>query len=145
MQLNIEIPRTISLAYSTVCKPLCKDLKLPQTAFDILMFLGNNPKYKTAGEIVEIRHIKANLVSINVDRLVHEGYLTRQPIKGDRRKTELICTEKAHPIIARGQKLQKAFFKRMFANMDDNTSKVFLSALSIIEVNMKAILEEEKQ
>ncbi len=145
MQLNIEIPRTISLAYSAVCKPLCKDLKLPQTAFDILMFLGNNPKYKTAGEIVEIRHIKANLVSINVDRLVHEGYLTRQPIKGDRRKTELICTEKAQPIISRGQKLQKAFFKRMFANMDDNTSKAFLSALSIIEVNMKAILEEEKQ
>ena len=56
------------------------------------MFLGNNPAYKTAGEIVELRHIKANLVSVNVDRLVREGYLTRHPVAGDRRKTELLCT-----------------------------------------------------
>ena len=42
----------------------------PQTAFDILMFLANNPEYKTARDIVEIRKIKANLVSVNVDRCV---------------------------------------------------------------------------
>ena len=87
MNFSIEIPRKISLAYSKVCKPLCKELGLSQTAFDILMFLGNNPKYKNARDIVEIRHIKANLVSVNVERLVQEGYLTRQAVEGDRRKT----------------------------------------------------------
>lgn len=44
------------------------------------MFLGNNLKYKNARDIVEIRHIKANLVSVNVKRLVQEGYLTRQAV-----------------------------------------------------------------
>lgn len=78
MNFSIAISRKIALAYSAVCKPLCRQLELPQTAFDILMFLGNNPDYKTASEIVEIRHIKANLVSVNVDRLVREGYLTRR-------------------------------------------------------------------
>ena len=63
MELNIEIPRKISLAYGAACKGLCRELDLPQTAFDILMFLGNNPAYKTASEIVELRHIKANLIS----------------------------------------------------------------------------------
>ena len=73
---------------------LCHELKLPQTAFDILMFLANNPEYKTARDIVEIRKIKANLVSVNVDKLVNEGYLERKPVENDRRKTELVCTKK---------------------------------------------------
>ncbi len=38
------------------------------------MFLANNSEYKTARDIVEIRKIKANLVSVNVDKLVNEGY-----------------------------------------------------------------------
>ena len=51
---------------------LCHALHLPQTAFDILLFLANNPEYRTASDIVEFRKIKANLVSVNVDRLVSE-------------------------------------------------------------------------
>lgn len=43
MKLGIEFPRKLSLAYESMCKPLCHELKLPQTAFDILMFLANNP------------------------------------------------------------------------------------------------------
>jgi len=144
MYPNVEIARTISSAYNAVCRPLCKELELTQTAFDVLMFLGNNPKYKTAGEIVEIRHIKANLVSVNVERLVREGYLIRRPIVGDRRKTELVCTEKAQPIIERGRKIQESFFERMLENMDNETHKAFLSALNIIKENLNAILEAEE-
>ena len=78
MNFSIAISRKIALAYSAVCKPLCRQLELPQTAFDILMFLANNPDRRTASDIVEFRHIKANLVSMNVDRLVKEGYLERR-------------------------------------------------------------------
>ena len=99
MNMSIEFARKMSLAYNMSCKSLCQELKLPQTAFDILMFLANNPNYKTASDIVEIRKIKANLVSVNVDRLVQEGYLQRQAVEVDRRKTELLCTPKAQPVI----------------------------------------------
>ena len=92
---SVEFANKTGLAYSAVCKPLCQKLHLPQTAFDILMFLANNPNYTTARDIVEVRHIKANLVSVNVDKLVQEGFLERRPVLGDRRKTELACTEKA--------------------------------------------------
>ena len=91
---NMEFAIKTAQAYNAVCKPLCQELKLPQTAFDILMFLANNPDRRTASDIVEFRHIKANLVSMNVDRLVKEGYLERRAVAGDRRKTELLCTEK---------------------------------------------------
>ena len=70
MNTGIAFARKMSAAYTAVCKPLCQSLHLPQTAFDILMFLGNNPEYSTARDIVEVRQIKANLVSVNVDRLV---------------------------------------------------------------------------
>lgn len=144
MNFSIAISRKIALAYSAVCKPLCRQLELPQTAFVILMFLGNNPDYKTASEIVEIRHIKANLVSVNVDRLVREGYLTRRGVEGDRRKTELLCTEKAQPIIARGRQLQNAFSERLFAGMDEEARRAFSEAMHLIEHNLNELLEADE-
>ena len=109
MNPTIEISFKTAQAYNAMCKPLCQELKLPQTAFDILMFLANNPDCTTARDIVEIRKIKANLVSVNVDRLVQEGYLERRAVAGDRRKTQLLCTAKAQPVIARGARCRSAF------------------------------------
>ena len=94
---GIEFGRKTSAAYAALCKPLCQKLHLPQTAFDILMFLANNPGYQTASDVVEVRKLKANLVSVNVDRLVQEGYLVREADPGDRRRTLLRCTEKRLP------------------------------------------------
>ena len=78
MNTDIEFVQKFNLAYNAMCKPLCQQLKLPQTAFDILMFFGNNPEYHTASDVVEIRRIKANLVSVNVDKLVCEGTIHYQ-------------------------------------------------------------------
>lgn len=141
MDLNIEIPRKISLAYGAACKGLCRELDLPQTAFDILMFLGNNPAYKTASEIVELRHIKANLISVHVERLVQEGYLIRRPSPTDRRKTELFCTEKALPVIRRGRQLQADFLEKVFADTDQETRRAFANLMRRIEENLDGILE----
>ncbi len=143
MNAIIAISRKMVLAYNSVCKPLCKELGLSQTAFDILMFLCNNPECKTASEIVEIRHIKANLVSINIERLVRDGYIIRKKVKNDRRKTQLICTEKADYVIAKGRNLQKDFAKKLFVNIDADTRKAFVSAMGIIEKNLNEILKEE--
>ena len=109
MNTGIEFTMKLSAAYSAVCRPLCHELNLPQTAFDILMFLANNPEYTTARDIVEIRKIKANLVSINVDKLVGEGYLRREVDTDDRRKTHLLCTDKAGAVIEQGRALQNRF------------------------------------
>ena len=57
MNSGIEFAQKINLAYNSVCKPLLHKFNLPQTAFDILMFLANNPEYTTARDIVEVRKI----------------------------------------------------------------------------------------
>ena len=77
MKLGIEFPRKLSLAYESMCKPLCHELKLPQTAFDILMFLANNPDFRTARDIVEIRKLKALIVFFPVLMKKHVRNLWR--------------------------------------------------------------------
>ena len=44
MNLSMEFSRKVALAYGEACKPLCRELNLPQTAFDILLFLAKKQK-----------------------------------------------------------------------------------------------------
>ena len=143
MYFNIEFPNKMAHAYSVMCKPLCQEIKLPQTAFDILMFLSNNPQYKTARDIVKVRKIKANLVSINVDKLVKEGYLERKEVAEDRRKTELVSTSKADFIIEKGRLVQKTFKDLLFNNMDDSVKEILFKGMEIMEDNLDRILENQ--
>lgn len=140
---SIEFANKTGVAYSVICKPLCQKLHLPQTAFDILMFLANNPDYKSARDIVEVRHIKANLVSVNVDKLVQEGYLERRPVATDRRKIELFCTEKAQPIIKEGRRMQSRFFSRLMNNISMEQLDVFFDTIDTMNKNLDQILEGE--
>ena len=142
MNAGVEFTKKTALAYDAVCKPLCRELGLPQTAFDILMFLANNPEYTTAGDIVNIRRIKPNLVSVNVDRLVRSGYLERRSVSGDRRKNSLLLTERAEPIVRRGREVQERFSELMFRGLTEAERESFLSTLAAIGRNLDSVLEE---
>lgn len=137
MKAILRIAHTIMQSYNAKCKPLCQEIEMPQTAFDILMFLANNPEFKTARDIVECRYIKANLVSVNVESLVREGYLTREASPGDRRKIRLVCTEKAGPVVERGRRLQSQFVEEMFKNVDVRRREDFFQVLCTLEDNLK--------
>ena len=142
MDISIEFVRKIGTAYSSACKPLCQRWRIPQTAFDILMFLANNSEYTTAGDIVNIRRIKPNLVSVNVDRLVRSGYLERRSVSGDRRKTSLLLTERAEPIVRRGREVQERFSELMFRGLTEAERESFLYTLAAIGRNLDSVLEE---
>ena len=142
MNPYMEFAHKSDLAYSALCHSLCRELNLPQTAFDILLFLANNPEYDTASDIVELRKIKANLVSVHVDRLVQEGYLERCAVEGDRRKTRLLCTEKAQPVIRRGREVQNAFFARLLDHTDEAAREVFFRTMETIGRNLDQIVQE---
>ena len=141
MNTDIEFVQKFNLAYNAMCKPLCQQLKLPQTAFDILMFFGNNPEYRTASDVVEIRRIKANLVSVNVDKLVREGYLERREAPDDRRKTLLFCTEKAQDVIEKGRMIQSIFKDTLLDGTDEASKEIFFNMLHVMEENMDNILK----
>lgn len=132
---GIGLPYKLLQAYNGACKDLCTQLQIPQTAFDILMFLGNNQQYNTARDVAEIRGIKANLVSVNVDKLVSEGLVERTSLPGDRRKYILLCTDKAQPFIERGRRVQRQFFEELFRDVGEARRREFFEVLDQIDKN----------
>ena len=141
---SIAFAHDLLEAYSSWCKPLCKEIQMPQTAFDILMFLANNPDYNTARDIVEIRRLKANLVSMNVEKLVQEGFLERIPDAKDRRKNVLICTEAAQSVIEKGRQLQIDFFESLFNGINEESLRQFCGVIEKLRANLDNIRKEGK-
>ena len=93
--------------------------------------------------IVEIRKIKANLVSIHVDQLVDQGYLSRIDVPGDRRKVELVLNKKANDVIKKGKAFQNHFFSSLFSDIDEKHQKIFKETLELMEKNIDCLLEEK--
>ena len=119
----------IRQAYEDWCKPLCKELGMPQMAFDILMFLSGNPELCTARDINRHHGFKENILSVNVNKLVSEGYLQRLSVEGDRRKVRLVLTEKAQPIISRGKRAQEEFDRRIQKGITQEELAIFAKCL----------------
>ena len=133
--------KTLS-AYTKVCEPLLEKYDLPQVSFDIIMFLANNPEYKTAQDISEIRGIKKNLVSVHVEKLVSIGLLERGFVAGDRRKISLSCTEKASPIIEDGLAMQKSFYDRIVSGISEEDWEAYKRINQQVIKNTMSILED---
>ena len=120
MNVNLEFAHKMLQAYSMRCRPLCQEIRMPQTAFDILMFLAN------------------------VDKLVREGYLVRKESPEDRRKTLLECTEKAGPVIEKGHQLQAAFLGELFGNIDEESLAVFYRIMRMVGTNLDKMIERQE-
>lgn len=137
----VELTKKFMAAYKAAQKKVCKAWNVPEVSLDILLFLANNPEYTTARDIVEVRSIKANLVSQHVDRMVREGYLCRKEVQGDRRKRDLSLTEKAMPIIEAGRKMQTDFFETLFHGISEGEKRAFFETMDTMSRNMDKILK----
>ena len=81
-------------------------------------------------------------MSVNVNKLVEDGYLKRQPVAGDRRKIHLAATEMAQPIIDRGRDLQTAFVRDMFGGIGEQEREDFFRTVRAIRRNLDQIVKE---
>ena len=132
-------------AYHGALSPLCAETGLPPAAADILLFLANNPGCETAGAICRMRGLKPGIVSFLIDRLVSEGYLLRQPVPGDRRKTALVLTAQAQPIVAEGRELQRAFADRLAEGLSAEDLAHFRRCVAIFDRNIEQIRAEKSK
>lgn len=130
--------------YESLCVPVCRENGLTQNAFDVLMFLANNPEYNTAKDISRIRAIKANIVSFSVDMLVKEGYIERSVIPSDRRKVKLACTKKAAPLIERGRVIQQEFYDGIFAGFEADALKAHFEYMEQIRRNIDVLKAQQE-
>ncbi len=141
MNISILLSFTarIQRAYEVMCRSVLDEFGISKTSFDILMFLSNNPDYCTANEISARKNIKANVVSLHVEKLVNEGYLQRQNMEGDRRKIRLLCTEKAAPIVEKGQKVQHNFFLSLTEGLTEQEMENFKYYFQVVAQNADRI------
>lgn len=142
-KLTLGALSTFMEAYGDYCKPICREIGLPRTAFDILMFLSNNPEHCTAKEISRLRGLKENIISVNVNKLVAEGYLEREGDANDRRRVHLKCTEKAAAIVQRGREIQEQFLREMQQGLSTQELRVHYHCLETIAANAKRFLEHK--
>lgn len=141
MQLknSMTVFRSYIEAYEHYCKPLCSELGMPQMAFDILLFLANNPEFCTAKDISRLRGFKENILSVNINKLVNEGFLERLSVEGDRRKVRLICTKKAQPIIERGRKAHESFHMLIREGLTEEEIEACEHCLEVVGKNAERI------
>ena len=132
-------------AYHAALSPLCAETGLQPAAADILLFLANNPGCETAGAICRMRGLKPAIVAFHIDRLVGEGFLQRQPVPSDRRKTALVLTAQAQPIVAEGRELQRAFADRLAEGLSAEDLAHFRRCVAIFDRNIEQIRAEKSK
>ena len=142
MESQIAFLNKFGRAYVSYCKSICKQYDINQTEFDILMFFGNNPEYDCAKDIVDVRKIKANLISVNVDKLVNDGYLERKLVLNDRRKYRLVLTKQGKALVKKGKEVQDSFFELLFDSVSAKDRSAFNKVLELIDNNLERILED---
>ena len=76
---------------------------------------------------------------LHVERLVQEGYLLRQSVPGDRRKTALVCTPKADALIEEGRVLQRAFAQRLTEGLSAEDLAHFHRCVAVFSRNIDCI------
>ena len=130
------LSRQLQNAYAAQMRPLCEGTGMAQTAIDILLFLHNNPGCDTARDICTYRQLKPALVSLYVENLVQSGHLRRESVPEDRRKSRLILTAQALPVVQKGLAVQTAFTARMLEGLSDEDLAAGQRCLSVINQNI---------
>ncbi len=109
-----ERQKVLSSLYTKLTKPICDKYGLSQIEYDIVMFLHNNPQYKTASDIVKIRKLTKSHVTLGITLLEKKGYIAKLFSDENKKNVILTITDKAKNIIADGEKAQMLYGQIIF-------------------------------
>lgn len=112
--------------YRQFCSPVYKKYNLSPTAFDIMMFLGNNPKLNTARDICNLQGIKTGIVSVTVEQLIGKKYLTRSSDPKDRRIQRLSTTPEAEQLLEDGRAAWALYEETLAAGLTPEEQAEFI-------------------
>lgn len=105
----LTIRRTMGRLYMLHMEPVMTRFALTRMELDVLLFLGNNPEYDTAAEIVQLRDLTKSHVSKAVEHLTEMGLMTKTQDTSNRRRIHLALTDEAADALKAGQEAQQRF------------------------------------
>ena len=136
--------KSFSSLYERLTEPVRERYHLTQLEFDILMFLHNNPQYKTANDMVRVRRLTKSHVSTSVSSLQKKGLLARSYREGNRKSIQLELTPAATEIISIGIQAQAAYGDILIRGFSEAEREQFASLFLRICANADAELDRRK-
>lgn len=114
--------------------------QLTSMEVDVILFLGNNPGYDTATDMVQLCQLTKSHVSKAVDRLTELGLVVQERDQLNRRRVHLKLTSAAQPVLEAGQAAQKRFVDVLTRGLTDEDKEKMKYMLETIARNA---VEEE--
>lgn len=119
--------------YAREMAPVLDKWQLNSMELDVLLFLGNNPGYDTASDMVQLRQLTKSHVSKAVESLTAKGLLAQERDQNNRRRVHLLLAPAAQPILAAGHQAQQRFvdvLTRGFSPEDMSTMQRMLELIA---------------
>ncbi|MGN0267448.1 MAG: MarR family winged helix-turn-helix transcriptional regulator [Lachnospiraceae bacterium] len=133
--------KTITCYYETLTRAVCDQYELTQMEYDILMFLYNNPQYKTAADIVRVRKSTKSHVSTSLKLLENKGLVEKKQSEENKKHIEIILLDSAQEIVHAGLNVQKEFAENMFRGLTEEEMMMCKSVFSKICNNAENCLK----
>ena len=124
--------------YTQYIEPVCSRHGLTRTELDILLFLANNPKFDTASDIIEMRHLAKSHVSTSVKALEKRNFLRKIYAPANRKTAHLSLCDAALPAVRDGQTAQQDFFAAIFDGFSSEDHELLSKLLKRISQNVRA-------
>lgn len=138
-----ERQKVLSSLYAKLTKPICDEYNLSQIEYDVVMFLHNNPQYKTASDVVKIRKLTKSHVSLAITLLEKKGYISKLCSEKNKKSVILTITDKAKNIVADGERIQRLFGQIIFDGFGEKETEFCRDMFSRIYDNANKYLTNE--
>ena len=109
--------KTITRYYEILMSSVCEKYQLKHLEYDILMFLHNNPQYRTAADIVRVRKSTKSHVSTSLKTLEDRGFIAKKTDPVNKKHIELDLLEPANEIVRDGLLAQRQFTEQMLRGL----------------------------
>ena len=116
--------------------PLLERTGLTMREIHVLLFLANNPQFRTARDVAAYRGFSKTYVSKSLERLTRRGLVTARTDPADRRVLNLTLTDAAAGPVRQLQSAQRAFFQRLTDGIPRSDAGVLRRMMARVQENL---------
>lgn len=129
-----------------LAQPLCEELGLSQKGIDVLVFLYNNPERNTARDIVLFLKIAKSNLSVLLEELERDGWLSMETDPQNRRLKRLMLSDERQGELCRLAEFQERFLELFTEGFSAEEISQLHTLLEKMNVNvLKALAESEEK
>lgn len=139
-EIIVEIFREILLMQEVAIKE--KGIDLSITEIHTLEAIEKLKEKNKMSDVASELNITASTLSININRLVRKGYVTKEQAKHDRRITHLILTPKAYDALKVHHSFHEDLIDSLMSDLKVHEDQVLIESLRNVLTHLRHIQEK---